>query len=44
MGLAISKQIVEAHSGKIWFEGKPGNGTIFYVELPSVPSAPEVLL
>ncbi len=34
MGLAISKQIVEAHKGKIWFESKPGNGTIFFVELP----------
>lgn len=34
LGLAISKQIVEAHGGKIWFESKPGNGTVFYVELP----------
>jgi PAS domain S-box-containing protein len=34
MGLAISKQIVEAHGGKIWFESKPGSGTVFYVELP----------
>jgi signal transduction histidine kinase len=34
LGLAISKQIVEAHGGKIWFESKPGQGTTFYVELP----------
>lgn len=34
LGLAISKQIVEAHGGKLWFESKPGNGTVFYVELP----------
>jgi signal transduction histidine kinase len=34
LGLAISKQIVEAHGGKIWFDSKPGNGTTFYVELP----------
>ncbi len=34
LGLAISKQIVEAHGGKIWFESKPGNGTTFWVELP----------
>jgi signal transduction histidine kinase len=34
LGLAISKQIVEAHGGKLWFESKPGNGTIFFVELP----------
>lgn len=34
MGLAISKQIVEAHGGQIWFESKQNNGTFFYVELP----------
>jgi signal transduction histidine kinase len=34
MGLAICKQIVEAHDGRIWFESQPGIGTTFYVELP----------
>jgi signal transduction histidine kinase len=34
LGLAISKQIVEAHGGDIWFESKAGNGTIFYIKLP----------
>jgi signal transduction histidine kinase len=34
LGLAISKQIVEAHGGKLWFESKQGNGTTFFVELP----------
>lgn len=34
LGLAISKQIVEAHGGNIWFESKPGIGTTFWVELP----------
>lgn len=34
LGLAISKQIVEAHNGRIWFHSKPGDGTTFYVELP----------
>jgi signal transduction histidine kinase len=34
IGLAISKQIIEMHGGKIWFEGKPVNGTLFHVELP----------
>ena len=34
MGLAISKQIVEVHGGRIWFESVPGNGTTFYIELP----------
>jgi len=34
LGLAISKQIVEAHGGKIWFESDPVNGTTFFVDLP----------
>lgn len=34
LGLAISRQIVEAHEGKIWFESNPDAGTTFYVELP----------
>ncbi len=36
LGLAISKQIVEAHSGSIWFESSPVNGTTFFVDLPVV--------
>jgi len=34
LGLAMSKTIVEQAKGKIWFETKEGEGTIFYVELP----------
>ncbi len=34
LGLAISKQIIEAHGGKIWFENNTSHGTTFYVELP----------
>lgn len=34
MGLAISKQIVSAHGGKIWFVSNEGEGTTFFVELP----------
>ncbi len=32
-GLSISKQIIEAHNGKIWFETEEGKGTTFYIEL-----------
>ena len=34
IGLSFSKQIVEAHKGKIWFESEVNKGTIFYIQLP----------
>lgn len=34
LGLFISKQIVEAHGGKISVESAPGQGARFFVELP----------
>lgn len=34
LGLSISKQIVEAHKGKIWFDSKPNIGTTFYISIP----------
>ncbi len=35
LGLYICKQIIEAHRGKIWAESTPGQGTTFFIELPS---------
>lgn len=37
MGLVISKQIVEAHDGRIWVESEEGAGSTFFVELPVEP-------
>ena len=34
LGLAISKQILEAHKGRIWYESKAGSGTTFFMALP----------
>ena len=39
LGLYISKQLVEAHGGRISLHSKPGDGTVFTVMLPLVPPA-----
>jgi signal transduction histidine kinase len=34
LGLAMCKGIVEQAKGRIWFETRLGQGTIFYIALP----------
>lgn len=34
LGLYTTKNIIEAHGGKIWFESKQGEGTAFFIALP----------
>lgn len=34
VGLAVCKQIVEGHGGRIWVEGKEGEGSLFVVSVP----------
>ncbi|MDX1994503.1 MAG: ATP-binding protein [bacterium] len=35
LGLAISKRLVEMHSGSIWVKSVPGEGSSFFVALPT---------
>jgi len=34
LGLFVTKNVVEAHQGKIWFETEKGKGSTFYLTLP----------
>ena len=34
LGLAIAREIIRAHQGKIWVKSTPGKGSQFYVEVP----------
>ena len=34
IGLAVARRGIESAGGRIWFETKVGEGTVFYIELP----------
>jgi anti-sigma regulatory factor (Ser/Thr protein kinase) len=42
LGLALSKEIVVTHGGKMWVESEPGKGSKFYFSLPKVK--PQIIL
>jgi len=39
LGLALCRQVVEAHGGRMWAESAPGAGTTMRMELPAAASA-----
>jgi two-component system sensor histidine kinase/response regulator len=38
LGLALTKEIIEKHSGEIWFYSTPGKGSEFHITVPSSPN------
>lgn len=40
IGLAVVKQLVEAHGGQVWVESPPGRGATFGLALPAAPTGP----
>ena len=41
LGLPICRRIVQGHGGRIWAEGRPGQGATLCFTLPTRPPAPE---
>jgi signal transduction histidine kinase len=39
LGLAVAREIVEAHGGRIGFDSSPGSGSTFWIELAQAPAA-----
>ncbi len=42
LGLSISRRFVELHGGRMWAESRVGEGTSFYLMLPSPRLAPDL--
>jgi two-component system sensor kinase FixL len=39
LGLTISRSIIEAHGGRLWYEPRRGGGSVFRMTLPAASDA-----
>ena len=44
LGLTITRRLVEMHGGRIWLQSTVGQGTTFFITLPTQPPAEVVSL
>lgn len=44
LGLAICREITQAHRGAVWVADLPGGGSIFYLLLPALAPVPSALI
>jgi signal transduction histidine kinase len=43
LGLYLSRELIELHGGRLWFESTEGHGSTFFMVLPTASDAPPLV-